>query len=125
MPASRYTLHLQEFEMGLEIVELQKILPHEEIIPELLEKLICDIRRDGVIKHPVIVDENSLVVLDGNHRTEALKRLGYSYIPACIVDYKSPLIEVRCWYRTIEGGDYSSLAKAIELTLCMGVASQA
>jgi len=114
MPTSRYTLHLQDFEMRLETVELRKTLPHEEIIPELLEKLVHEIERDGVIKHPVIVDEGSLVTLDGNHRREALKKLGYRYIPVCTVDYRSPLIEVRCWYRTIGGSDHGSLAKVAE-----------
>lgn len=110
----RYVLHLQDFRMSLETVELRKLLLHEEIIPEFLEKLVRDIESDGMIKHPVVVDCDSLVVLDGNHRTEALKKLECCYIPVCMVDYKSPLIEVRCWYRTIEGRDYGSLAKVVE-----------
>jgi len=114
MPEERYTLHLQDFEMKLETAELRKILPHEDVIPELLEKLVHEIERDGMMKHPVIVDGNSLVVLDGNHRTEALKRLGYSQIPVCMVDYQSPLIEVKCWYRIIEDGDHNRLANAVE-----------
>ena len=114
MPASRYTLHLQDFAMTLVVVELRQILPHEEIIPELLEKLVDAIERDGFMKHPIIVDGDSLVVLDGNHRTEALKKLGYRYIPVCMVDYQNPLIEVGCWYRTIEGGDYNSLVNSFE-----------
>jgi len=100
--------------MSLETAEIRCLLPHEEIIPELLEKLVREIEIDGVIKHPVIVDGNSLVVLDGNHRTEALKELGYSYMPACKVDYQNPLVQVRCWYRTIEGRDHSSLVNVVE-----------
>ena len=114
MSTLRYTLHLRDFRMSLETVELRKILPHEEIIPELLEKLVDAIERDGSMKHPIIVDGDSLVVLDGNHRTEALKKLGYRYIPVCMVDYQNPLIEVRCWYRTIEGGDYNSLVNSLQ-----------
>jgi hypothetical protein len=114
MSALRYTLHLRDFRMSLETVELRKILLHEEIIPELLEKLADAIERDGFMKHPIIVDGDSLVILDGNHRTEALKKLGYRYIPVCMVDYQNPLIEVRCWYRTVEGGNYDNLVNSFK-----------
>ncbi|MCJ7634132.1 ParB N-terminal domain-containing protein [Candidatus Bathyarchaeota archaeon] len=114
MPNSRYTLAFQGFEMVLEVAELQKLLPHEEIMPTYLEKLSHEIERDKIIKHPIIVDRNSMIVIDGNHRTEAMKELGYSYIPICAVDYRNPLIEVKCWYRTIQGTRYESLAEAFQ-----------
>lgn len=50
---------------------------HEETIPELLERLTQHIQLDGYVKHPIIVDEKSFVVLDGTHRVVALKKLGY------------------------------------------------
>lgn len=111
MPNSRYTLAFQGFEMVLEVAELQKLLPQEEIIPASLEKLSHEIERDKIIKHPIIVDRNSMIVLDGNHRVKAMKELGCSYIPICAVDYRDPLIEVKCWYRTIQGTRYESLAE--------------
>ncbi len=114
MPNSRYMLTFQGFEMVLEVAELHKLLPHEEILPASLEKLSNEIERDKILKHPIIVDRNSMIVLDGNHRTEAMKELGYSYIPICTVDYRNPLIEVKCWYRTIQGTRYESLAKAFQ-----------
>lgn len=114
MPNSRYTITFQGFEMVLEVVELQKLLPHEEIIPASLEKLSHEIKRDKIIKHPIIVDRNSMIVLDGNHRTKAMKELGCSYIPVCAVDYTDPLIEVKCWYRTIQGAHYESLVETFQ-----------
>jgi hypothetical protein len=112
MLTPRCKLHFKDFEMSLGIADLRSLLPHEDIIPELLERLSKEIEKDKVIKHPIIVDRGSMVVLDGNHRTEAMKKLGYQYIPVCMVDYQSPLIQVKCWYRTIEGEDYNNLVNS-------------
>ena len=109
----KYVLRLEDFEMSLLLVPVSKLLPHEEVIPEFLERLARAIEADDVIKNPVIADANSLVVLDGNHRVEAFKKLEYGLIPVCLVDYKSPRIEVMCWYRTIEGQDHARLAQVV------------
>jgi hypothetical protein len=114
MVGQRYMLRLEDFEMSLLLVPVSSLLPHEEIIPEFLERLAHAIEEDEVIKNPVIADANSLVVLDGNHRVEAFKKLGYGLIPVCLVDYRSPRIEVMCWYRTIEGRDHTRLAEVVD-----------
>lgn len=90
-----------ELQLGLE--ELSKVRIHEEIIPELLEWLVGDIKSSGAVKDPVIVDSNALVVLDGMHRVAALRKLGCRYLPVCLVDYQSSNVRVGCWYRTIRG----------------------
>jgi hypothetical protein len=76
---------------------------HEEIIPDLLDELVRSIELDGFLKHPIIVDKRSLVVLDGMHRVAALERLGCKRIPACLVDYENSAITVGCWYRALKG----------------------
>jgi hypothetical protein len=85
------------FEIILE--ELSALHIHEEIIPEKMEELVEKIPHDGVWIHPIIVDRNSLVVLDGMHRVAAAKVIGYRYIPVCLVDYENPNIRIGCWYR--------------------------
>ncbi len=105
MSSPRSILRLQDFEMILEVVETKALRLHEEIIPELLARLVQDVEKEGVIHHPIIVDKDSLVVLDGTHRVEAFNSLGLSCIPACLVDYMDPRIKVGCWYRTVEKGD--------------------
>lgn len=87
--------------IGLE--EIGRVRIHEETIPELFKRLESSIRSEGVAKHPVIVDSNTRVVLDGMHRVAALDNLGCRYLPVCLVDYRSPSVEVRCWYRTVLG----------------------
>ena len=88
--------------LRIKIERLRNLHVHEEIIPELLNRLVLEIGRDGAVKHPVIVDEDSLVVLDGTHRVEAIKKLGCEYIPVCLVNYSNPSIAVGAWYRVID-----------------------
>lgn len=90
-----------ELQLGLE--DLGKVHIHEEIIPELLNKLVDEIKSSGKVKDPIIVDSRTLVVLDGMHRVAALRKLGCKYLPACSVDYQNPNVRVGCWYRTIQG----------------------
>ena len=85
------------FELAL--VELKSLHIHEEIIPDKMQELVEKIPHDGVWIHPIIVDRNSLVVLDGMHRVAAAKEIGYRYIPVCLVDYENPSIHIGCWYR--------------------------
>jgi hypothetical protein len=49
----------------------------------------------------VIVDRETMVVLDGAHRVTALRMLGCRYACAGLVDYMGPQIELGGWLRTI------------------------
>ena len=99
----RFNLTTPKLELRIGLEEISKVRIHEEIIPELLEKLQSAIKSDGMAKHPVIVDSNTLVVLDGMHRVAALERLGCKYLPVCFIDYQSSGVEVGCWHRAIVG----------------------
>jgi len=90
-----------ELQIGLE--DLSKVRIHEEIIPEMLGELVGEIKSSSVVRHPVIVSLNALVVLDGMHRVAALRKLGCRYLPVCFLDYQNPNVRVGCWYRTIRG----------------------
>ncbi len=85
------------------LLDLWSVHHHEEVVPELLRALTAEIERDGRLKHPIIVDAASRVVLDGTHRVEALKALGCRWVAACLVDYRDPRITLGCWYRTFRG----------------------
>jgi len=87
----------------IKLVELGKLHIHEEIIPKLLGSMVDEIKSNGMLRHPIITDMNTLVVLDGMHRVAALKKIKCRYVPACLVDYDSPKVKVGCWYRTISG----------------------
>jgi len=98
-----YVIPHEKMNLYIAILDISDLHLHEEIIPDLLDELVRSIELDGLLKHPVIVDKGSLVVLDGMHRVAALERLGCKRIPACLVDYENSAITVGCWYRALKG----------------------
>jgi hypothetical protein len=93
------------------LVDLDRLHIHEEVIPKLVDELAESIVKDGVLRHPVMVDKASLVVLDGMHRVAATKRIGCRRMPVCLVDYNNPAIELFGWYRTVKGDDVEEHAR--------------
>ncbi len=89
--------------MEIKFVSVESLFIHEETIPQALQQLIQDLTVEGILKHPIIVDTETNVVLDGMHRVAALKRLECKIVPVCNVDYKNPEIELFAWYREFNG----------------------
>ena len=87
------------FEGKICAVALEELHLHEEILEPNVVSVMNLLRRKQLFQDPIIVDENSLVVLDGMHRVTALRRLNYDFIIAYLVDYFNPLIKVRRWCR--------------------------
>ena len=79
------------------VVELSRLHGHELIRPALLKELTERIRRDGLLKRPILVAERDFVILDGHHRAEAVRSLGCAKIPAYLVDYESDLVHLGTW----------------------------
>ena len=50
-----------------------------------------------MLRRPILVAEDSLVILDGHHRYFALKALGCTRVPAYVVDYASDSIRLTTW----------------------------
>jgi len=78
----------------IKIVAIADLKPHEDVIPENLEKVKNKIYKRGYLINPIIVDQDNLIILDGHHRAMALSILGYKKIPAYLVDYHSREIKV-------------------------------
>ena len=93
----------KSFYLRIGIAEVDHLKPHEESVPESLEKLLQAIKESRFLKNPIIVDFKSDVILDGMHRWYVFKKLGYDYIGVCYVDYKSPLIKLGRWFRFFKG----------------------
>ena len=115
-----YTIYHEKLSLHLKIVDINSLFLHEETIPEMLENLATEIRMDETLRHPVIVDKESFVVLDGMHRVAALKLLSCRRIPVCLVNYKSPSISVGAWYRTITAANNYSIDKMLEEMSSLG-----
>jgi len=90
------------------LLRVDQLKPHEKGSPLYLELLRKEILEDNVLKHPIIADEQTHVILDGMHRWLALKSLGYELIPVILVDvFKNQKIHVgkRRIHRYTEGVD--------------------
>jgi hypothetical protein len=79
------------------IVDINSLHEHEEINKQYCEELTMRIKKDGIIKRAIAVDKNTMVVLDGHHRLNALKELGCQKIPIMLIDYTMSEIQVRSW----------------------------
>ncbi len=87
--------------MEIVLVELEGLNLHEEVNPGVLRCLLREIDDDEELWCPVIVDRESMVVLDGTHRVNALRILGCKYVCVYFVDYSDSEIAVERWFRTI------------------------
>ncbi len=86
----------------LKIVDIKALKPHEDICEKRLKNLKEILLDDGVLKRPVLVDEATLVILDGHHRCQALMDLGCRRIPVLLVKYGSSEVEVYRRRRNID-----------------------
>ena len=89
------TILVEKTNLRIVLLPIDMLKPHEKASPLYLEILRQEILRDGILKHPIIADEKTHVILDGMHRWLALKNLGYTLIPVILVDvFQNPKIRV-------------------------------
>ncbi len=106
----------------LAFVDIDDLIAHEEIIPSLLSSVVSELRAAGMLLHPVIVAKQHNVVLDGNHRVEALRRIGAKRVLAYRVDYSSDEVAVKRWFRSVRGEvDVEDLLDRVVRTLKVDV----
>lgn len=86
----------------LRLKRIDELKPHEETVQKDLAGIVKTLQRDPVLRHPIIADSTTGAVLDGTHRLAATKELHCHTIPAALIDYQNPLIEIDRWYRTIK-----------------------
>ena len=96
MPSAKTTTRVTP-SLRFAIVDLDRLRGHERTRPGLLKALAEQIRRDGVLKRPILVADGDLVILDGHHRAEALRSLGCRRIPVYLVEYESDGVRLGTW----------------------------
>jgi L-serine kinase (ADP) len=69
------------------LVEVEKLLHIEGFSKKRVERLTKEIKELGFFNKPIRVEKNYLLVLDGQHRMEAAKKLNLKYIPCQLFHY--------------------------------------
>ena len=101
--------------LKISIEEVSRLHIHEEIIPDVVDKLVVKIQADGLFTNPIMVDERSLVVLDGMHRVAAVRKIGYRFMPVCLIDYQTSNVILSSWHRLLsEGPSLSDILTVVE-----------
>lgn len=97
---------------SIELIAIDTIKPHEETIPERVLRIEKEIQSSGELLTPLWVDNKHFVLLNGHHRLEALRKLGCNTAPCLLLDYDSPLVQVKvCSGATIFTIDKISILK--------------
>lgn len=81
----------------LSLVPIRDLHAHEQFEEDNVVELMAELRRAGVLSEPIWVSRDSLVILNGHHRVEALRRLGAPCIPAWLFDYETDLVSLEPW----------------------------
>lgn len=78
-----------------QLIEISKLREHEKTNDRHMKKLMKEIIRDNLIKEPIIVEKETLVILDGHHRTKIARALGLTKIPAYLINYNRVRLRFR------------------------------
>jgi hypothetical protein len=79
------------------LIEIARLKPTEMVDAAHVERLVRQIRSDGRLYQPVLVERGSLAILDGHHRWHAATRLGLARIPAILLAYGDPRLTLASW----------------------------
>ncbi len=96
----------------LRVVELERLLLHEEPDLERVKKLRDALQRDGVLRNPPIVaamPDGTAAVLDGANRVTALREIALPHIVVQVVEYGRPEIVLSSWSHYVREGGPDSL----------------
>ena len=79
-------------------VKVKLLKPHERTDRNNLKKIHAEVTKAKAV-YPLLVDKDTLVVLDGHHRLATLRKLRVDEAPVMLVDYFSDDINVGSWRR--------------------------
>jgi len=109
-----------EVRQSVSVLPLEAVILHEETFPEGEARVTRLLRGAGLFSWPIIVDQDSGLVLDGNHRVRVLGRTwGARWVLAQTVPLQSPRVRVGTWCRVLEGVSgprFAALARALGLS---------
>ncbi len=88
--------------LRISMVPISDLRLHELTIPSQMRAVKESVFSESILRDPCIVDEYTMLVLDGVHRVVALRELDCVRVPVCLVNYYEDSIKVGTWYRLID-----------------------
>lgn len=82
---------------AMRLFDINKVIPHEDIDPINLDLISSKILEDGFWFIPVIIDEETGIIMDGHHRYNFAVQSGFSVIPCYQLSYSSEKVKVLDW----------------------------
>ncbi|MDB4865249.1 hypothetical protein OAI00_02645 [Euryarchaeota archaeon] len=84
--------------MNVELVPLEALRPHEQILPKKVDQLEKMTHRWNAYTKPLLIDRATGTILDGHHRYNVAQRLELLCVPCVLIDYlEDSLIELDVW----------------------------
>ena len=80
-------------------VPTARLVPHEEHDEPRALRLALHIGRVGIWTAPLVVERDSLVVMDGHHRLRAAQSLGLPVLPVVLLGYGDGEVTLQSWRR--------------------------
>lgn len=94
-------------EVEYTLIEVTKLVPHEEIVEGRLKDLIETIVREDAVDMPLVAapipSTDKFLIVDGHHRWAALIELKCRYAPCVLIDYFNERVVLKTWYPAIDG----------------------
>lgn len=87
----------------IHLIATDLILPNEQHIEARLLEVIDSIMRSGRWTEPIVVEKESLAVMDGHHRLAAAKWLALPRVPCLMLDYAQVAVEARRGEYCVDG----------------------
>lgn len=91
----------------LELINTDSLFVHEPTEQLRLNRISTLLEKEGVIRNPLMaipMEDNQYLILDGAHRTAALKKLGCRRVPVQIV--KPEQVRLFAWEHIVPIGDW-------------------
>lgn len=83
-------------QLDVELIDVSDLKPHEMFDEKRALEIQESIIKEG-LKHPIVVDRSTNIILDGHHRYNIMKKLKIPQVPVFYVNYFDEHIIVDSW----------------------------
>ena len=81
-----------QFKVEIDLVSVDKLLPIEDHIQERADMLFEEISNSVWWTKPIVVEKENFLILDGHHRFDVAKKMGFKKIPVVYTSYNDVVV---------------------------------